>query len=266
MKTLVNVSSDGTITITPYSDEEHKLTFWNWWTNWAYYWGLEGDDVVVTLNHAFGTADSTIDVVEEDLSYQLLNVYAPFVIELVVLILFIIWIILIVTKPRYSKSAKLFVGDIKYNSDNGTHMLRNFMPVKLDKFNKIKKGNGRLKFKKTADVVSANGIKIRADYGGRIICEMMFPWYKSKIEPADTDFVALKKPSDISDYIVKHKKLEINEFATTVTVNNKFERGLAPANPKMAKYFVVPDSGNGVSIIAGKKVIKSGKIFIYVNE
>ncbi len=266
LKNNVVVSPDGTITVTPYSEEEHVLTFWNWWVNWAYYFGLENEDIKVTLSHAFGSADSTIDVVEEDVSYQILNVYLPLAIEIILLALLITWIVLILTKPRYLKSATLFVGDIKYNSDSGTHMLRNFSPVKLDKFNKIKKGNGRLKFKKTADVVSANGIRIRADHGGRIICEMTFPWYKSKIEPADTDLADLKTPAAIADYIVKYKKLEINEFATTVTVNGEYEREIAPANPKMAKYIVVPDSGNGVGPVDGKKVIKSGRLFIYVNE
>lgn len=266
LKTTIVVANDGTITITPYIDEEHKLTFWNWWTNWAYYWGLEGDDVVVTLNHAFGTADSTIDVVEEDLSYQILNVYIPLAIELIALILLITWIILVVTKPRYLKSATLFVGEIKYNKESDTHTVRNFSAVRLDKFNKVKRGNGRLKFKRTADVVSANGIKIRADHGGRIICEMLFPWYKGKVEPVDTDFVNLRTPAEISEYIARHRKLEISEFATTETVEGEYERGLAPAIPRTGKYIVVPDSGNGVTVVDGKRVIRSGKLFIYINE
>jgi len=266
LKNDISVAADGTITVIPYSEEEHTLTFWSWWFNWAYYFGLPDQDAVVTLNHAFGTADAVIDVVDEDTKYLILNVWLPLILETIVLGLLITWIILIVTKPRYLKSATLFVGDIKYNSENGSHMVRNFSPVKLDKFNRVKRGNGRLKFKKTADVVSANGIKIRADRGGRIICEMLFPWYKSKVEPVDSDYANLRTPAEIADYVIKHKKLEINEFATTVTVNGEFERGLAPANPRMAKYIVVPDSGNGVTVIDGKKVIRSGKLFIYVNE
>lgn len=266
LKNSIVVAPDGTITVTPYSEVKHELTFWNWWTNWVYYFGLEGDDVTVTINHSFGSAISVIDVINADAKYLVQNVYLPLVVEIVLLVLLITWIILIVTKPRYLKNAILYVGDIKYNNDSGTHMLRNFSSVKLNKFNKVKRGNGRLKFKKTADVVSANGIKIRADHGGRIICEMLFPWYKSKVEPADTDLVELKTPAAIADYVIRHKKLEINEFATTVTINGEFERGIAPANLRMAKYIVVPDSGNGVSVVDGRKVIKSGKLFIYVNE
>ncbi len=265
LKTDIVVSDDGTITVTPYSQEEHTLTFWNWWINWAYYFGLEGQDITVTMNHSLGTANALIDITEEDVAYQILNVYLPLVIEIVILVLLITWIILIVTKPRYVNSATLFVGDIKYNKENSTHILKNFSAVNLSKFNKIKRGNGRLKFKKNADVVCANGINIRADHGGRIICEMPFPWYKCKIEPADTDFSNLKTPAAIADYIEKHRKLEINEFVTTVTVDGEFNRGLTPSNPRIAKYIAVPDSGNSVSVIDGRKVIKSGRVFMYIN-
>ena len=261
----VEVSADGTITVTPYSEKDDSLTFWSWWINWARYFGLNGSDLSVTLTHAYGSADTTVDVVGEDFAYQLLNVYLPLALELTALTLLILWVFLVVTKPRYLKSAVLYVGEIKYNRDRGTHTLRNFSAVRLEKFNKVKRGNGRLKFKKKADIVTANGIKIRADHGGRILCEMLFPWYKGKVEPVDTDFANLRTPDEVADYIVKHKKLEINEFATTETIEGDYARSLAPANPRIAKYIVVPDSGDGVAVVEGKKVIKSGKLFIYIN-
>ena len=259
------VASDGTITVVPTSSVEHKLTFWNWWINWAYYFGLEGDDVTVHLYHPLGDGVATINVVGEDIGYMLLNVYTPLIIEIILLTLLVIWIFLVVTKPRYNKSATLYGGEIRYNAGSMTHTVRNFRPVKLDKFNKLKHGNGRLKFKRKADVVSANGIKVRADHGGRIICEMMFPWYRGKLEPADSDFTNLRTPREVSEYISKHKRLEINEFATTEAIEGEFDRGIAPAASRTPKYIVIPDSGSGVSVVDGKKVIKSGKIFIYVN-
>lgn len=263
----VILADDGTIKVTPNIAEEHKLTFWNWWINWAYYFGLEGSDVKVTLKHPLLDApiETTINVVGEDMGYMLLNVYAPLIIEIIALTLLLIWIFLIVTKPRYNKGATLFVGEIRYNKTSGTHTIRNFSPVKLEKFNKVKRGNGRLKFKKKADVVSANGLRVRADRGGRISCEMMFPWYRGKLEPADSDFENLKTPAEVSEYISKHKRLEINEFATTEAIDNDFDRGIAPASARMAKYTVIPDSG-AVKVVDGKKVINSGKIFIYVNS
>ena len=263
----VVLEDDGLIKVTPNVAEDHPLTFWNWWINWAYYFGLEGSDVKVTLNHPLldSPMETTINVVGEDMSYMLLNVYAPLIIEIILLALLIIWIFLIVTKPRYNKGSTLYVGEIRYNKTSGTRTVRNFSPVKLEKFNKVKRGNGRLKFKAKADVVSANGLKIRADRGGRICCEMMFPWYRGKLEVADSDFENLKTPADVSEYISKHKRLEINEFATTEAIDNDFDRGIAPASARMAKYTVIPDSG-AVKVVDGKKVINSGKIFIYVNS
>lgn len=265
LKTNVDVAEDGTITVTPYSDQQHNLTFWNWWINWWYYWGLPGDDLSVTLNHPYGSGQSTIDVVEESIWYQLGNVYLPLLIELAALAFLITWIVLLITKPKYLKSAKLYVGEIKYNREHYTHMVRCFSCVRLEKFNKIRKGNGRLKFKKTADVVSANGIRIRADRGGRIICEMPFPWYKGVVIPKNRDLKDLRTPADLFLYFTNHPKLEINQFVTTETVDGKHNRSLTPANPNNAKYFVVPDAGNGVTVVDHHKVIQSGKIFIYIN-
>lgn len=265
LKSKVEVDPDGTIHVTPYVDEDHPLTFWNWWVNWAYYFGLEGDDVTVTLSHSYGSARSTIDVVGESLGYQILNVYIPLAIEIIVFLIFAIWVILVVTKPRYSDGAVLYVGEVKYDKLGGTHVMRNFAGVRLNKFNKIKRGNGRLKYKREADEVSANGVRIRADRGGRILCEMPFPWYRGYLEPSDSDLITtLKTPKDVADYFSKHRKLEIVEFATTETVEGEHNRGLVAAGAHRPKYFVVPDNG-AVTVVEGRKVIRSGKIFVYVN-
>lgn len=265
LQSKVTVDADGTIHVTPYTDQEHKLTFWNWWVNWAYYFGLEGGDLTVTMSHAYGSAETTINVVGEDLMYQLLCVYTPLIIEIILFVIFAVWVILVVTKARYSKAAVLYVAEIKYDKLSGNHVLRNFTGVRLEKFNKVKRGNGRLKYKRDADVVSASGIRVRADHGGRIICEMNFPWYRGYLEPSDSDLQAsLKTPKDVAEYFNKRKKLEIVEFATTETVEGDHNRGLAPAGAHRPKYYVVPDSG-AVKVEEGRKVIKSGKLFVYVN-
>lgn len=265
LKTDVTVTPDGTITIVPCSEEDHPLTFWSWWGNWWYYFGLPGEDVEVTLSHAYGTEKGTVDVVEESVGYQILNVYLPLLIEVIALAVLITWIVLVVTKPRYLKGAVMYVGEIKYNRDNYTHTIRNFNAVRLEKFNKIKRGNGRLKFKKQADEVSANGIKIRADYDGRVICNMPFAWFRGKLETVDTD-LALKKPAQVAEYIGRAKKLEIVEFALAERVEDELNRVLTPVNPSSPRYTVVPDVGNGIMDIDGRKVIRSGKIFIYINS
>ncbi len=263
--TNVSVAADGTITVVPYTDKEHKLTFWSWWTNWSYYFGLEGDDVEVSLSHAYGSAAASIEVVEEDLAYLLLNVYLPLVIEIVLLVLLIIWIVLIITKPRYAPSAKLYVGNINYRRDSLTHTLTNFRAVPLADYNRIKRGNGRLKFKKTADVVSAGGIRIRADRGNRIICEMPFPWYRGGITLVDAFALNLRTPAEIATYFERHRSLGIEEFVTTEAIEGEMNRGLAAANTRTPRYFVVPNADNGVLTIDGRNVINAGRIFIYIN-
>ncbi len=265
LKVKWSVANDGTITVTPYDEKEHKITFWNWWINWSYYFGLEGEDVTVSLNHKYGSASSVIEVVEADMSYLVLFVFIPLIIEIIALAFLITWIVLIIIKPKYSQSAKLYVGDIRFDKSRGIHILRNLSAVHLKRFNKIKKGNGRLKFKAKADVVSANGIKIRADKGGRIFCEMAFPWFKGKVEPCDSFTIVLKTPEEVMEYLSRHQRLEINEFVTTETVEGDYNRSLVPANPRNCKYIVIPDDANGVTIIDDRKVINQGKIIVYIN-
>ncbi|MBO4216493.1 MAG: VWA domain-containing protein, partial [Clostridia bacterium] len=260
LKTDVAVAPDGTITVTPYSEEQHELNFWSWWTNWAYYFGLDGSDITVTLSHAYGSASSTIDVVGEDAAYVILNVILPLVLELAALTILSIWIVLIVTKPRYNKGAKLYVGAIIYDSEEYCHRLLSFDLEDLEYYNKIKRGHGRLKFKKTADVVNVGGISIRAGYNGTIICEMPFPWYKSKIEPSDTNFAQLNTPASILEYMERPRILKIKEFATNETIESENNRVLLPAQFK-DKYIAIPDDGC-VAEIGGRLVITRGTVFI----
>ena len=263
LKTNIVVSDDGTITVTPYSEEKHDLTFWSWWGNWAYYFGLSGTDNVVTLSHPFGTGTAKIPVVQESLQYQLLNVYLPLLIEAAALITFITWLVFVIKKPRYAKNAALYVGRIMYNNGTGTHIIRSFNPISLSEFNKIKKGNGRLKFKRTADVVSAGGVRIRADKGERIICEMPFPWFRGRITPVDFNAPKMNTPKDVSDYIRQHRTLEIREFAPTETVEGDYARALSMVTQRNPGYLVLPDAP--LTIVDERKVIAKGYIVIYTS-
>ncbi len=259
LDTDVSVSDDGVVTVVPFSDEEHKLTFWNWWTNWAYYFRLPGKGVTVTMTHSYGTASSIINVVEEDILYLLLCVLLPLIIELAALATLIAWLICVITKPRYAKNVTLYVGKIDYGNDS--HIIRNFKPVNLRQFNRIlKKGNGRLKFKRKADIVSAKGIRIRADKGGCIICEMKFPWFRSKIVPLDI-LDNVTTPDDLVEKTKNGRSLEITMFEQTVAVNKDYDRSLCPLDPKNPTYTVIQEKEMTVN---GNNVIQSGKIFVYV--
>lgn len=265
LKADVRISDDGVITVRPYWDKKHKVTFWNWGFNWIKYFNLEGSDLTVTAIHELGNAKATIDVKGESITYQILNVYLPLLIELILLAFLIAWIVLIIKKPRFTNTAKLYVGVIRYNRHDTTHILRDFECIKLDKYNRIKKGNGRLKFKRMADVVKPGGIKLRAEHGGRIYCEMAFPWYKGAIIPCHEE--EIDTPEALAQYFERHRKLEIEEISTAETINNELEKNIGPSHGRLIKYIVIPGDGdgggNGVMHIDGRIVINTGLIFVY---
>lgn len=209
LKTNVVVGTDGTITVTPYSEEQHTLTFWNWWTNWAYYFGLESKDITVTLNHAFGSADSNIDITDADAKYLILNVYLPLILEILLLAAIIAYIIRYFTKARFASNGVLYVGSIVRNRGTaGTHRLELF-EVHLKQFNKFK--NLWNPFKELT--VSANGVNITAAKGNRIICNEAFPWYSDGIRPKART-IRIDSPKDVVNYCQENDELVIHEIKT----------------------------------------------------
>lgn len=185
-----DVADDGTVTVTPYADAGHTVTFGNWWGNWLYYWKLSGADVAVTLRHPYGTATATIDVIGADVRYQLLNVYLPLLVELAIALFLITWVWLVVTKPRFPKGARLYYGEIEYNSYDGEHYLKNFNYEYLANNNHFFK-NGIWKFKRKADSLSISltesGVSVRPERGGSIYCEGASPGYYYNIQLQDRD-------------------------------------------------------------------------------
>ena len=159
-----SVSADGTVTVVPYSDEEHVVNFGSWWGNWVYYFLLSGSDVVVTLDTPYGSADAVIDVVGESAPYQLLNVYLPLLVELAIAVFLAVWIFLIVQKPRFPKGAKLYKFTVRWNGDSKT--ISGGACEELDAYNWVW-SCGRWKFKRELDAVSG-GIPFCAARGGEI--------------------------------------------------------------------------------------------------
>lgn len=209
LKTNVVVATDGTITITPYSEEQHTLTFWNWWTNWAYYFGLESKDITVTLNHAFGSANSVIDITDADAKYLILNVYLPLILEILLLAAIIAYIVRYFTKARFASNGVLYVGSIARNKGTaGTHRLE-LLEVHLKQFNKFK--NLWNPFKELT--VSANGVNITAAKGNRILCNEAFPWYSDGIRPKART-IRIDSPKDVVNYCQENDELVIHEIKT----------------------------------------------------
>lgn len=209
LKNNVVVATDGTITIIPYSEEQHTLTFWNWWTNWAYYFGLESKDITVTLNHAFGSANSVIDITDADAKYLILNVYLPLILEILLLVAIIAYIVRYFTKARFASNGVLYVGSIARNMRTaGTHRLE-LLEVHLKQFNKFK--NLWNPFKELT--VSANGVSITAAKGNRILCNEAFPWYSDGIRPK-ARMIRIDSPKDVVNYCQENDELVIHEIKT----------------------------------------------------
>ncbi len=273
-----SVAEDGTITVVPTAKEEHKLTFFSWFGNWWYYFfGVSGDDVRVTLNHSYGSAEAVIEVCEQTLRYQLLCVYLPLALELALLITLIVYIIFVVKKPKFGVGDTLYIGTIVYNNagegDETAHILKDMTKYELGDYNKIKlcfppkrkygiDKYGRLLFKRAASPISEPGIEIQAVSGG-IRCLEEMPWYKGEVTIDDIEYQGRStRPADIMNYLEHHHSLHIQEFVANYKMDNDNDRMLIPASAVVPRYIVIPER---VEVIDGRTVIKKGIIFILTN-
>ena len=255
LKLNVSVASDGTIAIIPYSEEKHEVTFGNWWVNWAYYFGLEGTDLNVTVNHSLGSASSLINVIEADAGYLILDVYLPLLIEVILLAAIIAYIIRYFTKPRFASNAVLYVGSIQLNRGRAhTHSL-DLYGFPLKKFNKFK--NLWNPFKELN--VSVSGINITAAKGNRIICNEPFPWYSDAIKPQSRT-VMISSPQDIVDYCQEKDDLLIQEIRT-VTVMDEQNRIIYMDDS--VYYFVKAEIVYRNAGSSRREVIESAMVFCY---
>jgi len=267
LKTEVTVSDDGIVSVRPFSEQHFKFNFFSWWINWYKYFSAKSGDMAVNLSHELGNAQANVKIKGENLLYQILNVYIPLILELILLALLITWLILIITKPRFTETAKLYVGTVRYNRLKQNHILTGFESENLKEYNKVKKGNGRLKFKRDADIIEVMGVNVRADFGDRIFCEDPQPWYKVSVEPIAVDADTLRTPEQLEQYFSKHRKLEIEEISALEAIDKESAKNMGPNNSRNVKYIVIPDgvgaNESGLMRIDGRLVIKSGKIFIY---
>ena len=256
----MQVDADGTIVCVPYSAEEFRLTFFNWWINWYRYWFvLPGGKLDVKVSTPFGTGTDCLEIRNAPLSYRLLNVYLPLFLEIAFITVLTIWLILYFKKPRYAKNAKLYVGTIRYDAESDTHVIRGFQVKNLAAFNRFRY---LWRFKKDAEVVYANGINVRADHGGRIFCEEMMPWYRGRVTPSDIT-LQIRTPEELEEYFRHARSLSINAFSTVNTINGDRNHSIGPASNRDPQYLVVPDTNHGVLTLDDRVVLNRGKIFIY---
>jgi hypothetical protein len=254
----VTVDPDGTIHVLPYSEEEHILTFWTWWTNWAYYFGLEDSDLIITLDHAFGSASTTIDVVPESPSYEFWNVWVPLILEVLLVAAIVAYIIRYVTRPRFAPNAVLYVGSITRSiSRGGTHLLE-LREVPLKPFNKFKYLWNPFK----ELTVSANGVMITAVKGNRIRCEEPFPWYSESVRPRQKN-LQINSPKDVVNYCMDHDEIEILEIKPITVMDSQ---NAVVSQDDSVYYFVRASVGYTRNGAHQLEVIEDALVFCYSTQ
>lgn len=260
--TNIVISPDGTITVTPYSDEEYRLTFWRWWINWAHYFRLEGEDVTVSLVHMYGSASSTIDVQGETLQYQILNVYLPLFIEIALLLFLIWWVYAIIAKPKFLPGAAIYPAYLEHSGTPGNkyHEISMMEEVTLAKYNKFK-----YRWKPTlkpAVISIGKDIIISAGYGGSIICHSQV-WYKGDIQPHLHHFATFDHPQAIMDYLLENDEFRIKVLSPFTP--DEIQPVETITGPDDELYYVHTDLANLEETPPGSGIlgIQSGTIFAY---
>lgn len=245
------VSPDGTITVTPYSEEEYKMY---WLVNWWNYWALPEADLTVTLSHAFGVGKGTIDIVDEDGSYIFWCVIVPFVLFAVLTIALIAYIIRTLTKPRFAKNGVLYVGRIKLNKATGDSHFIKISAYRLKNKNKNLKQllNPFAEFS-----TSIGGVAIQAAKGNKILCKVSGPWYSTPVIPVDPA-IKINTPQDIIKNAGK-LGVEINEVKRD-SIMSDHNRVLKQNN---TVYYFAKAKPEDVKAMVGKKTIQEATVFCY---
>ena len=260
LKYTYEVAPDGTITVLPYSDEEHILNFGSWWGNWSYYWGLPGEDLTVTLRHAFGTGSATIDIVEADGSYLLWNVWAPLILEILILAAIIAYIVRYVTKPRFAPNAVLYIGRLRHNSRDNTHTVEAMTGHQLKPYNTFK--NLWNPFKELT--VKVGSIEVTAAKNRRLILNKVIVRYSKNISPKNF-MEKVETPEEVAAYTQKNRAgLIIQEIMPEHEDSTKRDKAI---RLESTTYHVV--GGELVPVRNGnmhRNVIDNAKIICYTTR
>ena len=260
LQTEVKVSADGTVTVIPYSDKDYSLSFLYWFGHWwDYIFNTPGEDVVVTLSHAYGSADARIDVIQQSVGYILLNVVLPLLLEAAITAFLIYWACCILLKPKFPANGYLVVGFVKYKGEEGNrwHEITKMEEVALDQYNTL-----AYRWKPTMKTMAIDMDKelvISAGAGDTLLCH--FPVYFSgRIKPKDSTVGTINHPDVVSRYIQHNRSplaidslemMDAKRVKITTTVNAPNDR----------TFYVYPTT---IRITDGADAIARGTIFAYI--
>lgn len=200
-----------------------------------------------------------IDIIGEDVVYQILNVYVPLAIEILVLAFILWWIYAIIAKPKFLKGAMLYIGYIEHAGKPGNyhHEIFSFDAIPLTKFNKFK-----YRWKPTLKTKIHNvgkGISISAANNGSILCHCRV-WYKGEIASKRNLFVDFDHPNRVREYVRQNSQLAIKVLSPYDA--DAIQPIESISGPKNDVYYVSTQPSN-ITIIGGIEAIESGTIFAY---
>lgn len=262
LKYDVSVANDGVITVIPYSEKDYGLKGINWLWHWfQYFFLLEGDDVTVTLQHPYGTAENVLDVRQESLPYLLLNVVLPLLLEVLILAYAVAQVYTTVNKPRFLKNATLYLGDLTHSGTRGNryHEIGTFKPVALDQYNKFKYRFRLIPTMKTKIIPLQNGVSISAGDGGSILCHGQV-WYRGEITPVQFNLRnRFDHPAKVAEY-VQDNSLKIQVLSPYD--EDAVEPIATIDRPSDEMYYVFTDMTKD-TLVDGIAVIANGMIVAY---
>ncbi len=264
LKIRAEVLADGTIVCIPYAEEEYKLDFWKWFCNWKrYLFDLPEGSLEITLSHQFGQADNVIQIKGETQKYIILNVVAPIVVEIAMLIFVIYWVLCMLLKPKFPKGSVIYVGDFRYSQSGQCHRIGGFAGyVPKNPIGYILKPTMKSRY------FTVGTISVMPLANGDLICNEELPWFNVRSEeiaiktdkhprfPVRANF---NDPTVLEDFVGRCTQLNIRKIELfgreKVEINNVLS---ASAN----KYTLMAGQ-NGIRTISNNDVIYSAKIVIY---
>lgn len=254
----VTVSDDGTITVTPYSDKDHSVRLGNLWKHWfVYIFLLNKKDVTVSIDHIYGGAAATIDVVGNGFVYFLIAVLLPLIIEAALVAWFSWWGYCIYAKPKFDPNTSIYYGTLALGSEgsNTIHEIRGFKRVDLGQFNSL-----RYRWKPTlkpTKISVTSSITVTASEKTRAIRCHNPVWYSGEIKPPceDDDCECLRHPNEVLKYIRNAGYLHIQEIKPYTNDGVKSSQNITA--PSVETYYVSIPTG------APDEQIISGVIFAY---
>jgi len=254
LDTRVEVAADGTITLTPHDPTERRLTFGRWLVNWAWYWGLPREDVTVTLSHAYGSASTAIGVVPPTVSYLIWNVWVPFILEMLILAFLVWWVYAICAKPRFSKTAALYIGNLDYfRSDSGAyHEVYDFKEYPLDCYNKLRYYLSPTLNNRVHHV--AKGVYVSAGDGGAIKCHCRV-WFTGFLEPRKRTVRQYDHPMDVVEHVAEYDGFQIKVVSPTTDAESI--RAFTNIPTPLADTYYVSTTQTDLS------AIENGTVFAY---